>query len=114
MSARLPHAAEAILTFLPTEDGGRSAPVFSNYRPQFYYDGRDWDAPHTYPDVESVRPGDTVRVILSFLSPDQHVGKLKAGTPFLIREGRKIVGYGAITKLLQLEESARTAMERNG
>lgn len=114
MSVRRPHDAEAILTFLPTDDGGRSDPVFSDYRPQFYYDSCDWDAPHTYPDVESVKPGETVRVILSFLSPDQHVGKLNVGTPFLIREGRKIVGYGAITKLVELEESARKARERNG
>lgn len=114
MSARLPRDAEAILTFLPTEDGGRSGPVFSDYRPQFYYDGHDRDASHTYPDVESVKPGETVRVILSFLSPDQHVGKLNIGTPFLIREGRTIVGYGAITKLVELEESARKARQRNG
>jgi translation elongation factor EF-Tu-like GTPase len=114
MSAHLPHDAEAVLTFLPTEHGGRSGAVSSNYRPQFYYDGRDWDAPHTYPDVESVKPGDTVRVVLSFLSPDQHFGKLNVGTPFLIREGQKIVGYGAITKLMELEASAKRAWERNG
>ena len=114
MSARLPHDAEAVLTFLPTAHGGRSGPVFADYRPQFYYDGRDWDAPHTYPDVDRVNPGESVRVILSFLSPDQHFGKLGVGTPFLIREGQKIVGYGAITKLVELEASAEKARERNG
>ena len=114
MNARLAHDAEAILTLLPTEHGGRRGPAFSNYRPQFYYDGRDWDAPHMYPDVERVNPGDTVRVILSFVSPEQHFGKLKVGSPFLIREGQKIVGYGAITKLLELEASAKRVGERNG
>jgi translation elongation factor EF-Tu-like GTPase len=114
MNARLAHDAEAILTFLPTEHGGRRGPAFSNYRPQFYYDGGDWDAHHTYPDVERVNPGDTVRVILSFLSPDQHIGRLRVGSPFLIREGQRIVGYGAITKLIELETSAMRARERDG
>jgi translation elongation factor EF-Tu-like GTPase len=112
MSTNLPHDAEAILTFLPTQDGGRSTPVRSDYRPQFYYDGHDWDAAHTYPDVECVNPGNTVRVILSFLRPDAHLGRLQVGTAFLIREGRKIVGYGSISKLVDLEASANSAIAR--
>ena len=39
---------EAVITFLRTEDGGKTRPVYSGYRPQFYYDGEDWDAEHTY------------------------------------------------------------------
>ena len=101
-----------IITFMPTEHGGRKGPAFSNYRPQFYYDGGDWDAVHEYPDVERVEPGQTVRALLCFLSPEAHVGKLKPGTPFLIREGQKVVGYGAVTKILALEESARRVAER--
>jgi hypothetical protein len=65
-----------------------------------------------YPDVESVNPGETVRAILSFLSPDQHLGKLNVGSPFLVREGRKVVGYGAITRLVELEASAARAKAR--
>jgi translation elongation factor EF-Tu-like GTPase len=106
MNRTPPHDAEARLTFLRTEDGGKQHSVTSDYRPQFHYDGRDWDARHFYPDVERVNPGDTVRVILSFLSPAQHIGKLAVGSPFVIREGQKIVGYGAITKLIELETSA--------
>jgi translation elongation factor EF-Tu-like GTPase len=105
--------AEGDVTFLTTADGGRSGPAFSGYRPQFHYDGHDWDAVNTYPDVAQVNPGDRVRVIFSFLSPDAHVGKLSVGTPFLLREGRKIVAYGSITKLDQLEESGRRARERH-
>lgn len=107
-----PRDVEAIVTFLPTEHGGRHGPAFSDYRPQFYYGGHDWDAPQEYPDVAQVNPGDTVRAYLAFLSPLEHVGKIKPGTPFLIREGQKIVGYGAITQLLDLERSAEAARSR--
>lgn len=107
-----PRDVEAVVTFLPTEHGGRSTPAFSDYRPQFYYAGRDWDAPHEYPDVEQVHPGDTVRAYLAFLSPQEHIGKLSPGMPFLIREGQRIIGYGSITKVLELEASARAAVTR--
>ena len=109
MSNEPPKDAEAVVTYLRPEDGGRSQPAFSSYRPQFHYNGHDWDASHFYPDVESVAPGETARVLLSFLSPASHVGRLRVGSPFLLREGRRIVGYGAITKLLALEEAASHA-----
>jgi len=103
---------EVELTFLPTEHGGRRGPVFSDYRPQFYYAGHDWDAAHEYPDVEQVNPGDKVRAFLCFLSPDEHMGKVKPGMAFLIREGNRVVGYGAIVRLLDLEASAVAAKLR--
>jgi elongation factor Tu-like protein len=109
----LRYDAEATVTFLTAVDGGRSTPAFSGYRPQFHYAGADWDALNTYPDVTQVDPGDTVRVLLNFLSPDQHLGKVVVGTPFLLREGRRIVAYGSITKILDLESSARRARERH-
>jgi len=88
------------VTFLTAEDGGRSGPAFSGYRPQFHYAGHDWIALSTYPDVTQVNPGDTVRVFLSFLSPERHLGQVIVGTPFLFREGRRIVAYGSISKIL--------------
>lgn len=109
----IPEDVEAVRTLLPTEHGGRSTPVMSDYRPQFYYNGHDWDARHAYPDVDRVNPGDTVRVILGFMSPDEHFGRLQVGSPFLIREGQKIVGYGAITRILELERSASRARATN-
>ncbi len=104
---------EAIVTFLPTEHGGRKGYALSGYRSQFYYDGHDWDAAQHYPDVERVEPGQTVRVLLQFISPDAHVGKLKPGSAFLIREGHKIVGYGAVARILSLEESAREVLAQS-
>jgi translation elongation factor EF-Tu-like GTPase len=107
-----PNDIEAEVTFLPTAAGGRQGPAFSGYRPQFFYDGEDWVAIQFYPDVDQVNPGDTVRVCFAFLSPHMHVGKLVRGKMFLIREGQKVVAYGRVTKVLQLEESARRTRER--
>jgi translation elongation factor EF-Tu-like GTPase len=107
-----PKDIEAEITFIPTEHGGRSGPAFNDYRPQFYYAGHDWDAPQEFPDVHQVNPGDTVRAFLCFLSPHEHVGKVKPGMPFLVREGTKIVAYGSVTRLIDLEASAAAATAR--
>lgn len=114
MMQELPKDVEAEVIFLPTDAGGRQGPAFSGYRPQFYYDGHDWDAIQTYPDVERVNPGDTVRAYLSFLSPEMHVGKLSVGTMFLLREGHKAVAYGRVTQILELEQSAQRMRDKGG
>jgi elongation factor Tu len=90
------------MTLLPTEHGGRSVPVASGYRPQFYYAGDDWDAEQTYRGVESVRPGETVRARISFFNPEAHRRRVFEGMPFLIREGNRVVGYGRVFRLLAL------------
>lgn len=103
---------EGEVTYIPTEAGGRKSPAFQGYRPQFYYNGGDWDAVQHYPDVNHVNPGETARVIFSFLSPDAHLGKIKPGMMFLIREGPHTVGYGRVTKILDMEKSTKDAQER--
>lgn len=65
----LPKDAEAEITFLPTEHGGRSSAVRSGYRGQFYYGGHDWDAIQSFPDTQEVCPGETARAYVAFLSP---------------------------------------------
>lgn len=105
---------EVELTLLPTEHGGRRGLVFSGYRPQFYYQGTDWDAVQSYPGVEQVRPGDTVTARLSFLTPEAHQGRLFEGMPFLVREGQRIVGYGRITRILDPRMSVRDVFRGSG
>ena len=105
----VPKDIEAEIYFLTPEEGGRAVPAFTGYRPQFYYNGQDWDASHIYPDVEVANPGETVRAYLGFLSPQEHLGKVYAGMEFLIREGSRTVGKGVITKIIELEQSANRA-----
>jgi translation elongation factor EF-Tu-like GTPase len=110
MKPHYPKDVEAEIYFLTPEEGGRRTPFTSGYRPQFYYDGHDWDAIQNYPDEqEPVHPGDTVTAYLSFLSPHCHVGQLFPGKEFLVREGARTVGRGRITKILELEKSAETS-----
>ena len=97
---------EVSLEFLSTDEGGRVSAVRNGYRPQFHYDGQDWDAAHEYPDVEQVLPGQRARAFLTFLSPSKHLGKVAPGKPFEIREGSRIVARGRVEKLLDLVESA--------
>ena len=107
---------EAEITLTATEEGGRTSPARSGYRPQFYYDGHDWDAVQTYEGVEWVDPGQTARAYLSFASPECQVGKLYPGKAFLLREGTRVVGRGRVIKILGLEESAKRkgAKDANG
>ena len=41
-----------------------------------------------------------------FASPQYHVGKIAVGTEFPIREGKRTVARGRVTKILHLEENA--------
>ncbi|SRR5260370_26304499 len=106
-----PNDVEAEVTFLRSDAGGRAGPALSGYRSQVFYDGHDWDAIQSYPDVKQAHPGDTVRVYLAFLSPHVHLGKVVPGKMLLIREGTKVVAYGQVTRVLALEESARRVSE---
>jgi translation elongation factor EF-Tu-like GTPase len=101
---------EVEMTFLRTEDGGRRSHVFSGYRPQFFYQGEDWDAQHTYIGVERVNPGDTVTAQLMFVSPQNHVGRITVGMKFEIREGSRTVANGQVTKILNLKDNAAKAV----
>jgi translation elongation factor EF-Tu-like GTPase len=99
---------EAQLTFLTTEQGGRKSAARSGYRAQFAYDGMDWDAVCTFPDDESANPRQTVRAILSFLSPQEHVGKLWPGKTFQCREGQRVVANGVVLRILELDKPIHT------
>ena len=103
----IPKDIEARITYLTAKEGGRSTPVFSGYRGQFHYGGNDWDAPQVFIDKEQVEPGESVRAYLGFLSPREHIGNIHVGMGFQVREGARIVGKGVVTKILELEQSAK-------
>ena len=100
--AELPRDIEADIEFLSEANGGRGRPCSAGYRGQFFYDGNDWDAVQEYIDVEEVAPGDRVKAFIAFLSPQKHDGKIYPLMPFLIREGNKTVGFGTVTKIIDL------------
>ncbi len=93
---------------LPTEHGGRKTAIASGYRPQFYYDGCDWDAQYELVDGY-VAPGSKSIAYLTFMTPEAHVGKVHTGLPFLIREGNRVIGYGIVSKLVELPAETRSS-----
>ncbi len=102
-----PADLEAEIRFLATEQGGRKRYVATGYRGQLHYDDHDWDAIYGFLNREKVEPGDTVVAAVWLLSPEHHVGKLHAGKSFEVREGRKVVALGVVTRLAALGREER-------
>ena len=77
------HHIEATVRYLTSEEGGRKTPARTGYRPTMNYDGKmDWTAMQEYPDNDLVYPGDD---LMSFLTPDNQVGKLVSFLPSPLR-----------------------------
>ena len=94
---------KADLHFVPTDEGGRLSSVASGYRPQFYFDGQDYDCTVTLPDNERVNPGDWAFAIiaLSKYASGLLYCRIAPGCAFQLREGAKVVAIGTVTSVLQ-------------
>ena len=82
---------EAEIYYLTKEEGGRESAIFSGYRGQFHYDEKDWDAVQEFIDKNICNVGETVKVYLQTLSPNNHLGKFFTGKKFEIREEKKLL-----------------------
>ena len=94
-----PHTEfEAEVYVLTKDEGGRHTPFFSGYRPQFYIRTTDVTGEITLPkDVEMVMPGDNVRMTVKLIVPVA----LEENVRFAIREGKKTVGAGVVSKVIK-------------
>jgi len=99
-----PRSIEVEVEFLQFNKGGRKNPIRSGYRPQFFYDGHDWDAVFEFTDQETVEPGNKIKAYIAFPSPQAHVERIYPSMPFLIREGNRTVGFGTVTKIINLQK----------
>jgi elongation factor Tu len=101
------HEIEATIRYLTTAEGGRKTGVISGYRGQFHYQGDDqpWDGFQYFPDLtegEFVELGTPVRALIQFRRDrwdNVHSKRISIGMPFEIREGRKLVGRGTVTRI---------------
>jgi elongation factor Tu len=83
---------------LTKEEGGRHTPIFSNYRPQFYFRTTDVTGSLTLPKgVEMVMPGDNVTIEAHLISPIA----MEEGLRFAIREGGRTIGAGVVAKIIE-------------
>ncbi|GHH28509.1 elongation factor Tu [Streptomyces lanatus] len=81
---------------LSTREGGRSTPVSTGYRPQFYIRTADVVGDVDLGEVGVARPGETVTMTVE-------LGRevpLEPGLGFAIREGGRTVGAGTVTAVV--------------
>ncbi|MDH6544647.1 elongation factor Tu [Streptomyces sp. SPB4] len=78
---------------LSTREGGRSTPIASGYRPQFYVRTADVVGDVDLGEAGVARPGETVTMTVE-LGRDI---PLESGLGFAIREGGRTVGAGTVT-----------------
>jgi elongation factor Tu len=99
---RLAHI-RARVTYLKTEEGGRHTPVYSGYRGQFHYEGEHdtaWDAVQYFVGRGSVQPGDSAECKIQFVSPSNHLHRVRPGLRFHIQEGGRVMANGVVTEVL--------------
>lgn len=94
-----PHTEfEAEIYALKKEEGGRSTPVTTGYRPQFYFRTTDVTGEITLKKgVEMILPGDNTTITVKLIAPIA----VEEGSKFSIREGGKTVGAGTVTKIIK-------------
>ena len=81
---------------LKKEEGGRHKPFFNNYRPQFYFRTTDVTGIITLPEgTEMAMPGDNLDFDVELITPIA----IEEGLRFAIREGRRTVGSGVVSKI---------------
>jgi len=94
-----PHTKfKAELYVLTKEEGGRHTPIFTGYRPQFYFRTTDVTGTINLPEgVEMVMPGDNVTVISELITPIAMEKQLR----FAIREGGHTVSAGVVSEIIE-------------
>ena len=88
---------KAEVYILSKDEGGRHTPLFSNYRPQFYFRTTDVTGTVKLPDgVEMVMPGDNISMEVDLITPIAMEKTIR----FAIREGGRTVGAGRVAEIL--------------
>ena len=83
---------------LTKDEGGRHTPIFSGYRPQFYFRTTDVTGTVTLPEgVEMAMPGDNLTVIGELITPVA----MEKGVRFAIREGGRTIAAGVVTDIVE-------------
>lgn len=89
----------AAVYFLRPEEGGRTTPIFSGYRPSFYFGDKQTDGAIIFVETEKASPGEEHLVSIKLLHSERLDGTLEVGRVFEVREGRKQVGLGRVTSV---------------
>ena len=83
---------------LGKDEGGRHTPIFTGYKPQFYFRTTDVTGELKLPEgVEMIMPGDNAKITVELITPVA----MDKGLRFAIREGGQTVGAGSIIEVLE-------------
>jgi elongation factor Tu len=83
---------------LTKDEGGRHTPIFSGYRPQFYFRTTDVTGTVNLPEgVEMAMPGDNLTIIGELITPIA----MEKGVRFAIREGGRTIAAGVVTEIVE-------------
>jgi len=83
---------------LSKEEGGRTTPFFSGYKPQFYFRTTDVTGSVKLPaGVEMCMPGDNVTLEIDL---GEKPVAMEKGLRFAVREGGRTVGSGVVTEII--------------
>ncbi|MBX3364661.1 MAG: elongation factor Tu [Phycisphaeraceae bacterium] len=83
---------------LTKEEGGRTTPFFSNYRPQFYMRTTDVTGKVSLIGAEMCMPGDNVQMEIDLMGKPVAMEK---GLRFAVREGGRTIGSGVVTEIIE-------------
>jgi elongation factor Tu len=99
-----PHTVfESEVYVLTNDEGGRTTPFFTGYRPQFYVRTTDVTGAITAftaddgSAVEMVLPGDRIKMTAELIYPVA----IEDGMRFAIREGGRTIGAGVVSKIVK-------------
>jgi hypothetical protein len=94
----------ARIFMLPTTESGKSNPISAGYRPNHNFGSPSNRAMYIgqldIPPGESVYPGETRDLVVSFLNTDELPRLLQVGTKWRIQEGLNHVGNAEVLKIL--------------
>ena len=94
-----PHTRFEAKAYIFTKDvGGRQKPLFNEYRSQFYFRMTVvTGVVKLLGGAEMVMPGDNANLQIELTTPIA----MEQGVRFMIMEGRKLVGLGVVTKMIE-------------
>lgn len=95
----------ALLTYLTSDEGGRTIPALSGYGPaiKFPFDTGLYTGAQKFIDTELAFPGDVLNAEITMLNREYFKGKLYEGLDFDFFEGQKRIGHGIIKKMFEPE-----------
>ena len=98
----------ARIQMVATENGGRSFPIFSGYRPNHNF-GDEKNINMQMGQLEllsttELLPGKEAEAKIEFVVFDESPFPIKEGVKWRNQEGRKVVAYGEMTKVIEDEK----------